>query len=160
MTAGAEEPHADIATPEDAITSLAAQAKRRCRVLARGGCTPFPSSANSRASGILRSIPRNSGDASRWRRPDEPARKRLARAGDHCIIVRGASTNRVGERTSNGVYKSNAPPTSRTGPACRWYKGRAEWWSVRAGDSVHQDLAWSYAMPLPESQKVGGLVSF
>ena len=40
------------------------------------------------------------------------------------------------------------------------YKGRAEWWSVRAGDSVHQDLAWSYAMPLPESQKVAGLVSF
>jgi hypothetical protein len=40
------------------------------------------------------------------------------------------------------------------------YKGRAEWWSVRAGDSVHQDLAWSYAMPLPESKKVAGLVSF
>ena len=26
--------------------------------------------------------------------------------------------------------------------------------------SVHQDLAWSYAMPLLESQKVAGLVSF
>jgi uncharacterized protein (DUF427 family) len=40
------------------------------------------------------------------------------------------------------------------------YKGRAEWWSVRAGDAVHQDLAWSYPAPLPESQKVVGLVSF
>jgi uncharacterized protein (DUF427 family) len=40
------------------------------------------------------------------------------------------------------------------------YKGRAEWWSVRAGDEVHADLAWSYRMPLPESQKIAGLVAF
>jgi uncharacterized protein (DUF427 family) len=40
------------------------------------------------------------------------------------------------------------------------YKGRAGWWSVRSGDTVHQDLAWSYAAPLPESQKIAGLVSF
>jgi uncharacterized protein (DUF427 family) len=40
------------------------------------------------------------------------------------------------------------------------YKGQAEWWSVRAGDSIHRDLAWSYRAPLPESQKIAGLVSF
>ena len=40
------------------------------------------------------------------------------------------------------------------------YKGRAEWWSVRAGDSLHDDLAWSYPAPLPESQKIAGLISF
>jgi len=40
------------------------------------------------------------------------------------------------------------------------YKGQAEWWSVRAGDSVHDDLAWSYRTPLPESQKIAGLVAF
>jgi uncharacterized protein (DUF427 family) len=40
------------------------------------------------------------------------------------------------------------------------YKGRAEWWSVRAGDTVHEDLAWSYRTPLPESQKVAGLIAF
>ena len=40
------------------------------------------------------------------------------------------------------------------------YKGQAEWWSVRAGDSLHEDLAWSYAAPLPESQKIAGLVAF
>jgi uncharacterized protein (DUF427 family) len=28
------------------------------------------------------------------------------------------------------------------------------------GDSVHTDLAWSYRTPLPESQKIAGLVSF
>jgi uncharacterized protein (DUF427 family) len=40
------------------------------------------------------------------------------------------------------------------------YKGQAEWWSVRAGDGVHEDLAWSYRTPLPESQKIAGLVAF
>jgi uncharacterized protein (DUF427 family) len=36
------------------------------------------------------------------------------------------------------------------------YKGQAEYWSV-AG---HADLAWSYPTPLPESERVAGLVSF
>jgi uncharacterized protein (DUF427 family) len=40
------------------------------------------------------------------------------------------------------------------------YKGQAETWSVRAGESVHEDLAWSYRTPLPESQKIAGLVAF
>ncbi len=40
------------------------------------------------------------------------------------------------------------------------YKGQAEYWSVRAGDAVHRDLAWSYRAPFPESQKIAGLISF
>ena len=40
------------------------------------------------------------------------------------------------------------------------YKGQAEYWSVRVGDTVHADLAWSYRTPLPESQKIAGLISF
>lgn len=40
------------------------------------------------------------------------------------------------------------------------YKGQAEWWSVRAPDGVHDDLAWSYPTPLPESQKIAGLIAF
>jgi uncharacterized protein (DUF427 family) len=40
------------------------------------------------------------------------------------------------------------------------YKGQAQWWSVRVGDSLHEDLAWSYRAPLPESQKIAGLVAF
>jgi uncharacterized protein (DUF427 family) len=40
------------------------------------------------------------------------------------------------------------------------YKGRAEYWSVNAADGVHADLAWSYRTPLPESQKVAGLICF
>jgi uncharacterized protein (DUF427 family) len=40
------------------------------------------------------------------------------------------------------------------------YKGQAEYWSVRTGDTVHDDLAWSYRTPLTESQKIAGLISF
>lgn len=40
------------------------------------------------------------------------------------------------------------------------YKGQAGYWSVRAGDTLHRDLAWSYPTPLPESQKIAGLVCF
>ncbi|HEX2397534.1 MAG TPA: DUF427 domain-containing protein [Solirubrobacteraceae bacterium] len=40
------------------------------------------------------------------------------------------------------------------------YKGRAKHWSVRAGDAVHHDLAWSYPTPLPESQRIAGLIAF
>ncbi|HEY1593805.1 MAG TPA: DUF427 domain-containing protein [Thermoleophilaceae bacterium] len=40
------------------------------------------------------------------------------------------------------------------------YKGEAEWWSVRVGDTLHEDLAWAYPTTLPESQKIAGLVAF
>jgi uncharacterized protein (DUF427 family) len=40
------------------------------------------------------------------------------------------------------------------------YKGQAEYWSVRVGDTAHADLAWSYRTPLPESQKIAGLIAF
>ena len=40
------------------------------------------------------------------------------------------------------------------------YKGKAEYWSAAIGQAVHPDIAWSYRMPLPESQKIAGLISF
>jgi uncharacterized protein (DUF427 family) len=40
------------------------------------------------------------------------------------------------------------------------YKGQASYWSVRIGDTLHRDLVWSYPAPLPESQKIAGLVAF
>jgi uncharacterized protein (DUF427 family) len=40
------------------------------------------------------------------------------------------------------------------------YKGSAESWSLRAGDQVLENIAWSYAAPLPESQKIAGLIAF
>jgi len=40
------------------------------------------------------------------------------------------------------------------------YKGRAEYWSLRTGEDLLRDVAWSYPTPFPESQKIAGLVSF
>jgi uncharacterized protein (DUF427 family) len=40
------------------------------------------------------------------------------------------------------------------------YKGVAEWFSVRVGDRVVEDLVWSYPTPIPENPRIGGLVCF
>ncbi len=40
------------------------------------------------------------------------------------------------------------------------YKGWASYWSVTVGDSVHDDIAWGYRTPLPESAGIAGLVCF
>jgi len=40
------------------------------------------------------------------------------------------------------------------------YKGRAQTWSVKVGETLHPDLAWGYPAPLPESQKIAGLIAF
>ena len=34
------------------------------------------------------------------------------------------------------------------------------YWSVRAGDALHQDLAWTYHYPLPAVAAIAGLVAF
>jgi uncharacterized protein (DUF427 family) len=40
------------------------------------------------------------------------------------------------------------------------YKGEAQSWSVRTGEGMHENLAWRYPAPLPESQKIAGLIAF
>ena len=40
------------------------------------------------------------------------------------------------------------------------YKGRARYWSLDTDSAAHADLAWSYPTPLPESQKIAGLIAF
>ena len=41
------------------------------------------------------------------------------------------------------------------------YKGSAEYWDVVLPDgSVHENIVWGYRTPLPESQKVAGLLAF
>jgi uncharacterized protein (DUF427 family) len=40
------------------------------------------------------------------------------------------------------------------------YKGQAEYWSAKVGDRIETDLAWSYRTPLPESERIAGLIAF
>jgi len=46
-----------------------------------------------------------------------------------------------------------------TSSACP-YKGWASYWSVTVGDTTHDDIAWGYTTPLPESEAIAGLVCF
>jgi uncharacterized protein (DUF427 family) len=40
------------------------------------------------------------------------------------------------------------------------YKGVATWWAAEIGDTVVEDVAWSYDDPLPESLPIKGQLSF
>jgi uncharacterized protein (DUF427 family) len=40
------------------------------------------------------------------------------------------------------------------------YKGHATWWAAVVGDTVVEDVAWSYEGPLPESTPIAGWLSF
>jgi len=40
------------------------------------------------------------------------------------------------------------------------YKGRAVYWSIRAGGKLHKDLVWSYPFPIPECTKIAQLMAF
>lgn len=40
------------------------------------------------------------------------------------------------------------------------YKGTASYWSVRVGDGLHADVAWTYPEPVIECPRIKGLVAF
>jgi uncharacterized protein (DUF427 family) len=40
------------------------------------------------------------------------------------------------------------------------YKGWANYWSLTVGDTTHDDIAWGYRTPLPESRDMAGMVCF
>lgn len=40
------------------------------------------------------------------------------------------------------------------------YKGTASYWSLTVDGNRHDNLFWTYRSPIPESQKIAGLVSF
>jgi uncharacterized protein (DUF427 family) len=40
------------------------------------------------------------------------------------------------------------------------YKGTADYWSLETPAVISPDIAWIYRTPLPEAQKISGLVSF
>jgi uncharacterized protein (DUF427 family) len=40
------------------------------------------------------------------------------------------------------------------------YKGTARYWSADINGEVYEDIVWGYDYPVPESQKIAGLMSF
>jgi uncharacterized protein (DUF427 family) len=49
-------------------------------------------------------------------------------------------------------------PTSHH-TTCPW-KGQASYWSTNAGDSVLENVAWSYEDPIPDAEPIRGMVAF
>ena len=49
-------------------------------------------------------------------------------------------------------------PTDRSS-TCQ-FKGQASYWSVKVGDTVHDNIAWAYEEPIPRSEDIRGLVAF
>ena len=47
--------------------------------------------------------------------------------------------------------------TLRTGCA---YKGFARYWRIAREGAAEREIAWSYATPLPEAQKIAGMIAF
>ncbi len=48
---------------------------------------------------------------------------------------------------------------SSTTSVCGW-KGTAQYYSVKVGESVNEDAAWYYADPKPEAANIKGHVAF
>ena len=44
--------------------------------------------------------------------------------------------------------------------ACPYKGDTSQYWSVRLGEVVHPDLAWSYAFPTGPMLPIAGLVAF
>ncbi|HKN50880.1 MAG TPA: DUF427 domain-containing protein [Amycolatopsis sp.] len=74
----------------------------------------------------------------------------------HLLFETGLPTRYYLPRTDVRLDLLERTPTVTHCP----YKGATEYFSVRAGDVVHSDLAWSYPAPLPESIRVAGLIAF
>jgi uncharacterized protein (DUF427 family) len=49
---------------------------------------------------------------------------------------------------------------SKTETLCPYKGTTSGYWSIRVGDAVHADLAWTYDYPLPAVAAIAGLVAF
>jgi uncharacterized protein (DUF427 family) len=49
---------------------------------------------------------------------------------------------------------------SETQTACPYKGVTSDYWSSRAGDTTHPDVAWSYAFPMRELLPIAGLIAF
>ena len=60
--------------------------------------------------------------------------------------------------TSDVAFECLEPTDTQT--LCPYKGTTSGYWSVRIGDTVHPDLAWTYHYPLPAVAPIAGLVAF
>ncbi len=110
------------------------------------------------------------GQESVWDYPRPPRlvrdrRRVLVQAGDVTIAD---STHAVRVLETAGAPTVYIPPSdvkqqllieAPGGSMCEW-KGRATYWSVRAGGRVLEQVGWSYEQPFAEFQSIAGYLCF
>ena len=104
---------------------------------------------------------------------DYPRPPRLA-ADTREVVVRTEGVTVAISQRAVRVLETAGPPTFYLPPddvrrdlliarpgtsACEW-KGLASYWSVRAGQRVLRDVAWSYPDPLPGFERIRDYLSF
>jgi uncharacterized protein (DUF427 family) len=95
-----------------------------------------------------------------------PTDRRLRVALDDDVLVDTADTVIVFETAleprlyvAPSLVRTTLLRRSETSSYCN-YKGYATYWSAVLGETVVEDVAWSYPDPLPESQPIAGFFSF
>jgi uncharacterized protein (DUF427 family) len=106
--------------------------------------------------------------------PRDPWHRVDARAASRHVQVALEGTALADSRRPTLVFETGLPvryylpredvrmdllEPSETQTVCA-YKGLASYWSVRAGERLERDLAWTYAEPFPDSPPIAGLVCF
>jgi uncharacterized protein (DUF427 family) len=82
----------------------------------------------------------------------------LAASGSPVLVFEtGLPTRHYIQRTDIDFSRLEHTGTSTYCP----YKGTtSDYWSARIGDTLHADIAWSYAYPAPEVIQIAALVAF
>jgi uncharacterized protein (DUF427 family) len=90
------------------------------------------------------------------------------------VVVRIDGTVVADSSRASILYETGLPPRyylppadvrtdlltpTETATSCP-YKGTARYWSVEIGGEMHDDIAWGYDDPLPESAGIEGLICF
>lgn len=110
------------------------------------------------------------GEESVWDYPRPPR----VEPDDRHVEVRLGETAIAASRSALRVLETAGPPVfyvpssdvrlglleaSSTSALCEW-KGRASYWSVRAGGRLIEDAAWSYPEPFGGFESIAGYLSF
>ena len=95
----------------------------------------------------------------------EPCARRVRVVHEGLTVADSTAALRVLETSHPpGIY---VPPADvlvplEASPTTTWceFKGRAAYWSLRAGDALVADAAWSYPEPAPGYERLTGYLSF
>ncbi|CAN5748177.1 DUF427 domain-containing protein [soil metagenome] len=82
----------------------------------------------------------------------------LAEAHDPVLLFETGLPTRYYLDRTDVVFDHLEPSDTQT--LCPYKGVTSAYWSVRAGDTLHQDLAWVYDYPLPEVAPIARMIAF